>query len=59
MSEEAAGEAGDTSCSAPTLDAWSWVARARAAAQRAVQPTEPPAHAKEDDPGDTLENASA
>lgn len=59
MSKEAAGDPGDTSCSAPTLDAWSWIARARAAAQRAVQPTEPPARGKEDDPGDTLENPSA
>jgi hypothetical protein len=59
MSDEVAGDPGDPSCSAPTLDAWSWIARARAAAQRAVQPAEPPVRGKEDDPGDVQENPSA
>jgi hypothetical protein len=59
MSQEVAGDSGDPSCSAPTLDAWSWIARARAAAQRAVQPAEPAAPGKEDGPGDAPETPSA
>ena len=59
MSQEVAGDSGDPSCPAPSLDAWSWIARARAAAQRAVQPAEPPAPGKEEGPGDALENSSA
>jgi hypothetical protein len=50
MSVEAAGDAGDRPCSAPTLDAWSWIARARAAAQRAVQPAEPAERGAGDEP---------
>jgi hypothetical protein len=58
MIDDAGGEAARTACSAPTLDAWSWIARARAAAQRVVAPAqEPDAHEsgpKESDrgPGD-------
>ena len=50
MSQDAAGDAGDRPCSGPTLDAWSWIARARAAAQRAVQPSEPAEPGAGDEP---------
>lgn len=56
MSEEAAGDRGDPSCSAPTLDAWSWIARARAAAQRAVQPIEPAERGADDERQQAGEN---
>jgi hypothetical protein len=57
MNAEAAGDAGDRPCSGPTLDAWSWIARARAAAQQAVQPAEPAAREPGDEP-ELPENAS-
>ena len=38
MIDDAHGEAVAAPCSVPTLDAWAWIARARAAAQRAVDP---------------------
>ena len=57
MSVEAAGDAGDRPCTAPILDAWSWIARARAAAQRAVQPAEPQQQGAGDEP-EQPENAS-
>ncbi|NHA14071.1 hypothetical protein [Thioalkalivibrio sp. XN279] len=50
MNAEAAGDAGDYPCSGPTLDAWSWIARARAAAQRAVQSAEPTVREADDEP---------
>lgn len=40
MTEEAVERAGEA-CGPSTLDAWSWVARARAAAKRAVEPAGP------------------
>lgn len=57
MNAEAAGDAGDRPCSGSTLDAWSWIARARAAAQRAVQPVEPAAPGAGDE-SELPENAS-
>lgn len=40
MTEEAAARAGEAQ-GPSTLDAWSWIARARAAARRAVEPAGP------------------
>ena len=56
MTNDAADRAGQAP-GQPTLDAWSWVARARAAARRSVEPADPAGEESPDESGKGAEAA--